>query len=50
MIGVESNEQVEWETEGYFGGFVKLYYLEGIEKSEGRWTCCIKLKGEYIEK
>ena len=28
----ESNEEVEWETEGYFGGFDKSYYLEGIEK------------------
>ena len=28
----ESNEQVEWETEGYFRGFGKSYYLEGIEK------------------
>ena len=23
----ESNEEVRWETEGYFGGFDKLYYL-----------------------
>ena len=28
----ESNKEVEWETEGYFGGFDKSYYLEGIEK------------------
>ena len=25
----KSNEEVEWETEGYFGGFDKPYYLEG---------------------
>ena len=45
----ESNEQVEWETEGYFGGFDKSYYLEGIEKLKDRWTRS-ELKGEYIEK
>ena len=27
----ESNEEAKWETEGYFGGFNKSYYLEGIE-------------------
>ena len=28
----ESNEEFEWETTGYFGGFDKLYYFEGIQK------------------
>ena len=46
----ESNEEVEWETEGYFGGLDKSYYLEGIKKLKDRWTRCIELKGEYIEK
>ena len=46
----ESNEEVEWETEGYFGGFDESYYLEGIEKWKDRWTRRIQLKGEYIEK
>ena len=46
----ESNEEVEWETEGYFGGFDKSYYLEGIKKLKDRWTRCIELKREYIEK
>ena len=32
----ESNEEVEWETEGYFEGFDKLYYLEGVERLEDR--------------
>ena len=35
---------------GYFGGFDKWYYLEDIEKLKDRWTRCIELKGEYIEK
>ena len=26
----ESNEEVEWEIEEYFGGFDKSYYLEDI--------------------
>ena len=34
----ESNGEIEWETEGYFGGFDKSYYLEGIEKLKDRWT------------
>ena len=46
----ESNEQVELETKGYYGGFDKSYYLEGIDKLKDGWTHCIELKGEYIEK
>ena len=46
----ESSEEVESETEGYFGGFDKSYYLEDIEKLKDRWTRCIKLKRECIEK
>ena len=45
----ESNEEVECETEGYFGEFETSYYLEGIEKLKDRWTHYIKLTGEYIE-
>ena len=46
----ESNEEVEWKTGGYFRGFSKSYYLEGIEKLKDHWTRCIELKEEYIEK
>lgn len=45
-----SNEEVEWETDAYFGLLDKSYYLKGIEKLENHWTRCIELKGEYIEK
>ena len=45
----ESNEKVKWETEWYFGGFDKPYYLDSIEKLKDRWTRN-ELKGEYIEK
>ena len=46
----EWNENVEWETEEYFAGFDKSYYLEGIEKLKHRWTRFVKLKKEYIKK
>ena len=36
----ELNEEVEWETERYFVGFDKSYYLEDIEKLKDRWTHC----------
>ena len=32
----ESNEEVEWKTEGYFGGVDKSYYLDDIEKLKDR--------------
>ena len=46
----ERNEEIEWKKKGYFGGFGKWYYLKGIEKLKNRWTRCIELKGEYIER
>ena len=45
----ESNEEVEWGTEGNFEEFDKSYYLEGIEKLKDRWTR-IELKRDYIKK
>ena len=46
----KKHEEVKWETKGYFGGFDKSYYFEGIEKLKDLWTRCIELKGKYIEK
>ena len=46
----ESNEELEWETEGHFGAYDKSYYLEGIKKFKDSWTRCIELKEEWIEK
>ena len=43
------NEEVEWETKAYFGGFDKSYYLEGVEKFIYRWTR-IELKGEFVKR
>lgn len=34
----------------YLEGLEKSYYLEGIDKSEERWTACIELKGENVGK
>ena len=42
----KSNEKVEWETTGYFGGFDKAYYFEGIGNFKDRWIRCIELKGK----
>ncbi|GBP35549.1 Histone-lysine N-methyltransferase SETMAR [Eumeta japonica] len=46
----ESNEEVITETSAYFESLEKTYYLEGIKKLEKRWTKCIELKGDYVEK
>lgn len=45
----ESNEEVEYETDSYFGLLDKSYYSEGIKKLENRWARCIELKGDYVE-
>lgn len=45
-----SNEEVITETNAYFESLEKSYYLEGIKKLEKRWTKCIELKGDYVEK
>lgn len=44
-----TNEEVQWETDGYFGGLDKSYYSKGIAMLENRWTKCIELKGDYVE-
>lgn len=46
----ESNEEVEFETDSYFGRLQSDYYLEGIKKLEDRWNRCILLNGDYVEK
>ena len=44
-----SNEEVKWETDGYFGDLDKSYYKRGIEMLKDRWTKCIELKRDYGE-
>ena len=43
-----SNEEVKWETDGYFESFNKSYYKKGIEMLKDRWSKCIELKGDYV--
>ncbi|XP_033225877.1 uncharacterized protein LOC117178558 [Belonocnema kinseyi] len=45
-----SNEEHIAETEAYFGDLPIEYFSDGIKKLENRWTRCIDLKGEYVEK
>jgi len=46
-----SNEEVVTETEAYFKGFNKIYFLDGLKTFEYRWiTKCTELEGDYIEK
>lgn len=46
----ESNEEIEFETDAYFGRLQSDYYLEGLKKLEDRWNRCIALNGDYVEK
>ena len=45
-----SNECVIEAVNEYLGDQEKALYFEGIRKLEQRWTTCIALKGDYIEK
>lgn len=45
-IFFESDEDLEWETDAYFGGLQKSYYERIIEKLEDRWNKCIALRGD----
>ena len=45
-----SNDEIISQTNTYFEDVEKSYFLEGIQKLEKRWTKCIELKGDYIEK
>ena len=46
----ESKEGVIAAVNEYLEDQEKDFYLEGISKLEQRWTKCISLKGDYIEK
>ena len=45
-----SNESVIVAVNEYLEDHEKDFYLEGISKLEQRWTKCIALKRDYIEK
>ena len=38
------------ETNAYFAELDTSYYSESINKLEQRWTKCISLKRDYLEK
>lgn len=44
-----SNEEVEFETDSYFGRFDADYYSKGIKMLEDRWNKCVSLEGNYVE-
>jgi histone-lysine N-methyltransferase SETMAR len=46
----DSNDDVISQTKAYFEDLDKSYFLEGIKKLVKRWTKCIELKGDYVEK
>ena len=43
-----SSDEITSQTNTYFEE--KSYFLEGIQKLAKRWTKCIELKGDCIEK
>ena len=45
-----SNDEIISQTNTYFEDLEKSYFLEGIQKLEKRWTKCVELKGDYVEK
>ncbi|XP_033231999.1 uncharacterized protein LOC117182982 [Belonocnema kinseyi] len=45
-----SNEELIAEPEAYFGDLPIEYFSDDIKKLENRWTRCIDVKGEYVEK
>jgi|SRR5687768_3191449 len=44
-----TNDEVIFETEGYFAELDKSYYSKGIQMLEDRWKKCIALRGDYTE-
>jgi len=45
-----SNEKVIVAVNEYFADFETTYFSDGIKKLETRWTKCIALDGDYVEK
>ena len=43
------NEEVEWETDAYFGRFSVEYYKTSIKMLRDRWIKCISMEGVYFE-
>ena len=46
----ETNDAVIAAVEEYFAGLEETHFMEGITALERRWTKCVELKGDYVEK
>jgi hypothetical protein len=46
----DSNDEIISQTNNYFEDLDKSYFLERIKTLEKRWTKCIELKRDYVEK
>ena len=45
-----ATEELTGEVEGYFAGLEESRFQDAIMALEHRWTKCINLQGDYIEK
>ena len=45
-----SNVAVEAAVNNYFSGLDESHFSDGMKVLEKRWTKCIELKGDYVEK
>ena len=45
-----SDEEVIAAADEYFKGLETSYFSEGIKKLEERWTKCVEIEGDYVEK
>lgn len=45
-----SNEEAIGAVNAYFDDLKENHFREGIEKLEKRWTKCVDLRGDYVEK
>ncbi|EYB85943.1 hypothetical protein Y032_0287g1428 [Ancylostoma ceylanicum] len=46
----QSIQEVIEAVDGYFEDLEECHFRQGIEKLEKRWTKCIELRGDYVEK
>ena len=44
------DEEVIATVDEYFKKFGTSYFSQGIEKMEDRWTKCVEVEGDYVEK
>ncbi|EFN63457.1 Histone-lysine N-methyltransferase SETMAR, partial [Camponotus floridanus] len=46
----KSNAEVENAVNQYFSGLDNQFFSDGLKGWEKRWTKCIELQGDYVEK